>query len=464
MKKTILRTVKVGVLSFMNINTYSEVIENGTIGFVKLAQFKEFKDTVKNGDPNIIFSQIPTDKLDEVGKYDLTIEGNEKKVKGEEITQGQSKSFSYALDELVINSVGYKITIKLKDSIIAQFFFKYTMLNSHPNIPIVSGSVKSSIDWVNDYLKREKLKPISKNKDYKIGDTVFVFIDSLLNIVEGTKLPNCSAPEYYYKFLYLKPSTSKDKIKYTIENIEENDLNIDVGNNNAISSGSPIEPIPSLVFGPYSGGVDIKIELLDLDGDIGKSKKYSIGSCVSSYQVSIMGGFFASTLNNPENITIGSNKAGDTTLIADNSTSQKALTIMAIFYPNSRNKYYKYKDLEFWEKWSICFGTKLSQNLFDDFLLGVSYEFSKGGNFAFGAHYGQHKVLAGLEKFKYGKDKYPRKTFDNAMIKNQWDFGLFFGVCLDLRIIGELTKRGNDLKKQYGGNSEKSESKKGEEN
>ena len=75
MKKTILRTVKVGVLSFMNINTYSEVIENGTIGFVKLAQFKDFKDTVKNGDPNIIFSQIPTDKLDEVGKYDLTIDG-----------------------------------------------------------------------------------------------------------------------------------------------------------------------------------------------------------------------------------------------------------------------------------------------------------------------------------------------------------------------------------------------------
>ncbi len=113
---------------------------------------------------------------------------------------------------------------------------------------------------------------------------------------------------------------------------------------------------------------------------------------------------------------------------------------MAIFYPQPRDRFYKYKELNFWQKWSVSFGTKLSQNLFDDLFLGLNYEFAKAGNFTAGVHYGQHTVVQGFDKFRFGEDKFPT-AFSNSNTNQRWDFGLFIGVSLDLRVINAL--RGN---------------------
>ena len=90
-------------------------------------------------------------------------------------------------------------------------------------------------------------------------------------------------------------------------------------------------------------------------------------------------------------------------------------------------------------KVGFAFGTKISEDLFDDLLLGINYEFSKGGNFTLGTHFGKHTVVRGFDDFEFGKTLYT-PTFSNDQLSEAWGFGLFAGITIDFRIIGDLRR------------------------
>ncbi|WAC12790.1 hypothetical protein [Dyadobacter pollutisoli] len=307
-----------------------------------------------------------------------------------------------------------------------------------PEVESTSNDDENAKSLTKAYLDKitELYPKFEQGKIFREDNTIFLFIGEDLSRIPGTEFPDCIIPNVTYIIQYL--STKKDsKVSFRGEPKRGPDIVI----NKAQSGTSSIEitPYTSQPFGPFEEGADFFIQV-----DSRPVKNFSFNSCSQAYHVTISAGFFGSSLNNPENIT---QKAKDETLYADNQTSQKALTIMAMFYPIPRDPFYKYKELDFWQKWSFSFGTKLSENLFDDFLLGLNFEFSKGGNFTGGIHYGQHRVIRGYKKFRFGKDTYDG-TFDNTQTNLRWDLGIFLGITLDLRIVNALRSNGQDQKKR----------------
>ncbi|TXK36464.1 hypothetical protein FVR03_17800 [Pontibacter qinzhouensis] len=292
-----------------------------------------------------------------------------------------------------------------------------------------------------EYLNKikEAYPEFKENELLRLDHTVYLFITEDFKKVPGTVFPDCNANTDIYLVHYL---TTKKEIKNLAFSGRENRIGSDLVILNSLltahSGGGPeIYIFPSSPIGPFDLGIDIKIEV---DGK--PAKTFTIPSCSLPYHVSIMGGFFASWLSNPENIV---QSAPDATLFADNATSQKAITLMAVFYPVPRDRFYSYRNLKFKEKFSFSFGTKISEDIFDDLFLGLNYEFAKAGNFTGGVHYGQHTVIQGHDKFRFGKDQFAG-TFSNNNTNQQYDFGFFIGLSIDLRVIGAIW---NNSREQY---------------
>ncbi|WP_031529311.1 hypothetical protein [Dyadobacter crusticola] len=210
-----------------------------------------------------------------------------------------------------------------------------------------------------DYLEAIRtLHPkFEQDKVYQEDNTIFLFIGEDLTRIPGTEFPNCISSNVTYVMEYFTKREDA-KVNFRGEARQAEGIVISFQSLKDASQGS-IRHYTSQPFGPFEQGADF---FISVDG--GPVKNFSFNACSAAYHVSISAGFFGSSLNNPENIT---QTVDDGTLYADNQTSQKAITIMALFYPIPRDPFYRYKELNFWQKWSFSFGTKLSDELFKDF-------------------------------------------------------------------------------------------------
>ncbi|MDJ1484226.1 hypothetical protein QNI16_27255 [Cytophagaceae bacterium YF14B1] len=298
----------------------------------------------------------------------------------------------------------------------------------------------SDQDYI-DLAKQKLKKDIKKNSIVSTGDTTFLFLREDLTLFNA--LPKCNSQGTTYKLYILYDKNNFEEPTVQFSTIA-NDFIVDIGGSSSFELTESVSDGSALAFSEYTSssiieGVNISVSLSPKGSSetVTKKKTFTIQSCSQFYHVSLQGGFYYSTLNNPSNVNLipKPGNPGDSTLIGDHTKSQRMLTLTAIFYPTPRNRNYRYKDLSFKEKWSICFGTAISQNLFNDLFLGLNYEFAKGGNFSAGVHYGEHKALAGYDNFTYGKSKFSGSAFDNSLMRNQWDLGFFIGVNIDFRIV-----------------------------
>lgn len=296
---------------------------------------------------------------------------------------------------------------------------------------------------------------------YMVDNVVHVFVGPDGKLIGGSKFPTTLPAKklYQYKLIaVIKADKEEQKVKakiigtpYSAENINgfnviENGIPNDAIK--AASTDSSVDATKLCLFdsgepaGPFSNKVTFKVLIND---KIFYQRSTTI-TAKKTYIASVVGGFYVSTLNNPQNIqqlTIN----GTNTLIGDYTRSQRALTVMALFYPRPRYIDYLHKDLTFMQKWGFVFGTKLSDNIFDDLLLGLNYEFSKGASFSAGIHYGEHNVLEGYNNFEYGRTAFTG-TFNNNMMTRQWDFGFFAGVTIDFSIIAAIGRGYGDRRVQ----------------
>jgi hypothetical protein len=157
------------------------------------------------------------------------------------------------------------------------------------------------------------------------------------------------------------------------------------------------------------------------------------------YYVSVTIGLLGTTLKNPQNISKAPlNKTGDTTLIADDPKTRGLLSIMAIYYPSGRSFLFPPSGGPFdISRIGIVVGTQVGDSANQNFLLGLSHDFARGGAFTYGIHFGDRNVVSGAPNFKYGTDKF---TLPELNVKKAWNVGFFFGVSIDTRVALQLIK------------------------
>lgn len=330
------------------------------------------------------------------------------------------------------------------------------------NFDIKEAPQSTPVDILELYLKEVIFPSIRlEYKPYEVaskGDTTYLFLDENLKPLRKTIWPDCVDKLSYFKIFVIFNSKQTDitKAEFFLRKKKSEQSRIASGNGNleinaqSETTKKPYEDwkfLASNTKGPYSTGVDFQVVLYkDQSQTYLRENSFAIDACDQPYHVSILGGYYYSGLNDPSNITVEKipSDPGNYSLFGDNTKNQRAITIMAVFYPRPRYPDYEHKSLSFMQKWGIAFGTKLTQNLFNDLLLGLNYEVSKGLSFTSGVHYGSHAVIRGYENFEFGKTRYGGDdpttvpTFSNSQLSQQWDFGWFAGVTIDLRVVGAI--------------------------
>lgn len=91
------------------------------------------------------------------------------------------------------------------------------------------------------------------------------------------------------------------------------------------------------------------------------------------------------------------------------------------------------------ERINPTFGVALSEKVFENFFVGGSFEFARGGCIVLGGHYGGRTRLLDRD-FIPGESAFAGQDSDIRTEKlNDW--GFFFGVTLDTRLITALRER-----------------------
>lgn len=226
-------------------------------------------------------------------------------------------------------------------------------------------------------------------------------------------------------------------------------LNIQNANTNPVAPVAPLTPgvtpppvidqLDFAVLGPFTNTLVITLKS---DSGTGYTTLSSTTIKIAkTIYASIGSGLIFTSLKSPGNVHTLRMPNGDTTLVGDDTKSRILLTLGATFYPWGRNTLmipgWGFKDrFGIMVATSIGTGTSNFQNL----LLGVQYDFSIGGSFVGGLHYGRRQMITGVDysSFEFGKTKF---TGDLAAKEYmQGGVGFFLGVQLDSRIFSQIFK------------------------
>jgi len=138
-----------------------------------------------------------------------------------------------------------------------------------------------------------------------------------------------------------------------------------------------------------------------------------------------------------------------------NGGSRTMFTFNVIWYWQNTFKYFRkgseltrgrdiLKEPNWITRLNPTFGVTLDNTFKENFFIGGTYEFARGGSICFGGHYGKVKELATKapdgKDFELGKSIYTG-TADNIKLTDAWKWGWFIGVTLDTRIFNKLLAR-----------------------
>jgi len=145
------------------------------------------------------------------------------------------------------------------------------------------------------------------------------------------------------------------------------------------------------------------------------------------------------SLKNPSNIHKSALPDGQETLVADDVNGRGMLGIMATFYPWGRNNLLM-PSWGFKDRFGIVAGTSVGagNSNFSNALVGVQYDFSIGGSFLVGLHYGRRQRISGVnyKDFKFGETVFTGDIDEKKY--SSWDPGIFFGIQIDSRIFSQI--------------------------
>ncbi len=276
------------------------------------------------------------------------------------------------------------------------------------------------------------------------GNTIHIFIDQDGNFVKSG-LPTTAKEENTYQFHVLFWDdldfrlTSNGVFKPATLNIQN------TSEANSLSGvTTEVKEKKFGVIGPFTDKFDVEIKKI---GDRDPILKSNV-PIAKLYHVSISTGLFKTTLKNPQNVEI-SNRVenglltGDSTLIADDPGMRGVITVMATYYPRGRSFLFPPRGGAFDpSRIGILVGAQLDDDLSENFFLGISSDFARGGAFAIGIHCGRRNYIAGnqYDDFDFGTQQFTGEL----NVKREWDLGIFFGAVIDTRIAGQLFKRLSD--------------------
>lgn len=197
-------------------------------------------------------------------------------------------------------------------------------------------------------------------------------------------------------------------------------------------------------FGPYTSD---KVGISILDNKVPKAT-YSI-RINDLYHVFVGAAFVSSQLEDPsfgvfplndKSNTIKSFDAGHRTIATANVTWYWWPTLRHLFKGDNVTRGRDIlKEPDFLERFNPTFGVGISEKVFENFFLGGSFEFARGGAIIMGGHYGKATRLVDRD-FRLGETVFDGTDTDIRTERiNQW--GLFFGISLDTRLVTALGQR-----------------------
>ncbi|MEO9482637.1 MAG: hypothetical protein ABJG47_04300 [Ekhidna sp.] len=413
----------------------------------------------KGSDKEIGIINIEGIPNDEISRISLII--GDKQIAPSEYIQGNKSRLPFVItkDHLVLDGdakTQCKITyIEAGDT--TENSLEILAIKNEVDDPPVVGSgvitlITDYVDKANDYIDEFNIKYDKKRNIYRKGNQVYIFIDENGRLIKSG-LPTTALQEYVYNFIVISCVSCEHPANLKLE--VEGDYspsylkfapNEGAKNHSDLGDEDEVEyeAIDFGSYGPFTGTFEVKLTKIE-DG----TNKVLFSNTVKVadlYHVSISTGLFKTSLRNPQNIEkvaiSGTAITTDSTLIADDPNMRGVLTVMATFYPAGRSFLFTPNEYNGADRLGIVVGAQLDDQLKENFFLGASYDFARGGSFAAGIHCGRRNYIAegDYDDFEYGKDPF----IGDLKVRKEWDIGLFFGVIIDTRIAGQLFKSGSD--------------------
>ncbi|MEQ6121589.1 hypothetical protein [Reichenbachiella sp. MALMAid0571] len=319
----------------------------------------------------------------------------------------------------------------------------------------ITTEINSYIAKANEYIRQNEIKEDRKRNIYMKGNQVYIFLSEDGSILKSD-LPTTAIQEYVYHFIVISCKNCKhtSKLKLEVEGSynpsylnfvlnEDKELQSEKENN---KHDPPIyEAIHYGSYGPFTDSFKVKVSKIDVEDQKKDQVIFERSVKIAKlYHVSISTGLFNTTLKNPQNIEIADRiqsgvAMGDSTLIADDPKMRGVITIMATYYPGGRSFLFPPTGNIFDpSRIGVLVGAQLNDNLQENFFLGLSSDFARGGSFAIGIHCGRRNFITGgdYSDFNYGTDKF----IGELKVKKEWDIGIFFGAVIDARVALQLFK------------------------
>jgi hypothetical protein len=438
---------------FISLITYGQ---HRTIKFSELTnKDNELLEPFENVDIDqpilsLTISEIPSNEIDEVlnDLYLLDSLGSRKSK-----IEGQKKSSTSLYFELapvagaMTNPVKI-IYIKYKTKVLANFNIKVKE-TSEPTNPLNLCEIsQSQFQYnANAFVKAEISRLGLRSKDGVLIDTeqvVHVFIDHYGKLY-GNSVPTSSKEEYRYQLHVITSNCHVDKFNFSFSYTGSYEPEFNVYN--TFETEKKVTPqsakelkylsLDYAVIGPFTGQFTLKLDREDAPQ--GTNRKTLLDTKVNvakRYYVSIAAGLFGSGLRNPSSIEKFALAPGDTTLVADDYNRVRGVfTVVATFYPAGRSFLFPPKGSVIGpERLGFIVGAQLNDKLEENFFGGLSFDVARGLSLTTGLHFGRRNYVVGHQDFEFGTDKFEGEL----KIKKEWAAGLFVGVIVDARVVGQL--------------------------
>ena len=297
----------------------------------------------------------------------------------------------------------------------------------------------------------------AESKRYNAKDNVaYFFLDNSGKIL-GRKPVNIDEDDNIKVYMLVRRS---ERQLYTIEAIgtyEPSDLAIRsyeaVVDIKTVSESGEEDPwiVISEDFGPFtSENITLNIRKKEEDGETSKVLNTYTVKINDLYHVAIGASFVKTSLENPDFTIAPVNGSADNTIVATNTGDRTMFTFNVIWYWWGTIKYlFKGDDItrgrdvlkepNFLTRINPTFGISLDSDFKENFFLGGTFEFARGGSITFGGHYGKVNKLLDTD-FKLGETVFTG-TEEDIKTNSEWKWGTYVGITLDTRIFNKLFRR-----------------------
>ena len=295
------------------------------------------------------------------------------------------------------------------------------------------------------------------SKRYNAKENIaYFFLDNSGKIL-GKKPVNIDEDDNIKVYMLVRRS---ERQLYTIEAIgtyEPTDLAIrsyePVADIKTVSESGDDDPwiVVTEEFGPFtSENITLNVRKKEGDGETSKILNTYTIKINDLYHVAVGASFVKTSLENPDFTVAPVNGGSENTIVATNTGDRTMFTFNVIWYWWGTIKYlFKGDDItrgrdvlkepNFLTRINPTFGVSLDSDFKENFFLGGTFEFARGGSITFGGHYGRVTKLLDTD-FKLGETVFTG-TEQDIKTTGEWKWGTYVGITLDTRIFNKLFRR-----------------------